>query len=82
MEGAVFIAAGANGNGFKGYELEAGAYADNDKDGPFSDFYSDLSSYTYRRELAERVGDVSIRDKFEKIDLITLPANGVLTVGF
>ena len=63
-------------------ELEAGAYADNDKDGPFSDFYSDLSSYTYRRELAERVGDVSIRDKFEKIDLITLPANGVLTVGF
>ena len=62
-------------------ELEAGAYSDNDEDGPFSDFYSALPSYTYRNELAEHLDGVSIRDKFNEIDLISLPANGTYTIG-
>ncbi len=62
-------------------ELEAGAYTETDEAGPFSDFYSDLSSYTYRKELSERVGSVTVRDKFEKLNLITLPANGMYTIG-
>lgn len=62
-------------------DLEPGAYTDNDDDGPFSDFYSALSTYTYRNELAEHLSGVSIRDKFKEIDLISLPANGIYTIG-
>lgn len=62
-------------------ELVSGAYTNTDKDGPFSDFYSNLSSYSYKKELESRVGEVNVRDKFEKLNLITLPTNGMYTIG-
>ena len=62
-------------------ELEYGAYTDSSEDGPFSDFYSDLISYTYKKELDGRYTDVKIRDKFYGIDLVALPINGTYTIG-
>lgn len=62
-------------------ELNAGAYADTDEDGPFSDFYTLLAEYKYNSDVEAELKNVSLNDKFYETDLITLPVNGTYTIG-
>lgn len=66
----------------EGLALAEGAYTSVAENGPFSDFYVDLADYKYKKEISLLVEQVSIKDRFFEIDLISLPANGVYTIGF
>ena len=62
-------------------ELFPAAYTDTDENGPFSDFYQNLSRYKYNIDIESGRGAVNFLDKFFEIDLIALPENGTYTIG-
>lgn len=58
-----------------------GAYADTKND-YFSDFYSDAVYFLYPRVLSELSEGVIFTDKFEEVDIISLPKNYEISIGF
>ena len=62
-------------------ELNAGAYINTDEGGAFSDFYTLLAEYKYNSDVEAELKSVNLKDKFYETDLITLPTNGIYTIG-
>ena len=58
-----------------------GAYADTKND-YFSDFYSNAVYFLYPRVLSELSEGVIFTDKFEEVDIISLPKNSEISIGF
>ena len=63
------------------YENVKGAYADQDND-YFSDFYADAVYYLYPRVLSELSKGVIFTDKFDEVDILSVPKNYEISIGF
>lgn len=63
-------------------ELETGAYGRIALAHYFADFYKNASSYVYSMALDSYLSDVTVKDKYDKDEIITMPYNSELTVKF
>ena len=63
-------------------EPTQGAYASGLSAACFSDFYSDASIFLFEKDLSELSAQVTVREKFSEINLLTLPYNYVYLPNF
>ncbi len=59
------------------YEVTPGAYAEKSETSCFSDFYYNASVSSFEKMLEELAEGVEFTEKFDELDLISLPNNGV-----
>lgn len=58
-------------------DIEPGAYFDQDEDSCFLDFYELAAIYTFDEMLKKLSADVVVKERFDNIDIISMPYNSV-----